>query len=179
VTLVLRLIRQSRWDSPGDYDWLAEGEIPADPMADFANTTDNRLSVWFIGDDEGNLNDLIAALAASREKVDKLDYLLFTVDHLALAGIETCETDGHTPDALVNGLHRDLIHLSVAKVLALTTAVWHKNLGPKRIDERRAVQFVAEAVRNGRILLEKLRPKLRDEVRACIDANRDDPRKPK
>lgn len=64
-------------------------------------------------------------------------------------------------------------------VFALTTAVWNKNLGPKRIDERRAVQFVAEAVRRGRILLEKLRPKLRDEVRSRIDANRDDPRKPK
>ena len=179
MTLLLRLIRQSHWDSPEKYDWLSEGEIPADPLADFANTTENRLSVWFVGDDEGNLNDVLAALVASREKADKLDYLLFPLDHVEAAGIETCESDGHTPDDHVNGLHRDLIHLSVAKVLSLTTAVWHKNLGPKRIDERRAVQFVAEAVRSGRILLEKLRPKLREEVRSCIDATHDDPRKPK
>ena len=142
--------------------------MPADPLADFANTTENRLSVWFVGDDERNLNDVLAALAASREKADKLDYLLFPLDHLALAGIETRETDGHTPDGDVNALHRDLVHLSAAKVLALATAVWQKNLGPKRTDERRAVQFVSEAVRSGRILLERLRPKLRDEVRFAL-----------
>ncbi len=179
MTLVLRLIRQSHWDSPEKYDWLAEGEIPADPLADFANTTENRLSVWLIDDDEGNLNDIVAALAASREKADKLDYLLFTLDHLDVAHIETRETPGHTPDEHVNGLHRDLIHLSVAKVVALTAAAWHNNLGPKRIDEKRAVQLVTEAVRGGRILLEKLRPKLRAEVRSYIDADRDDLRKPK
>ena len=179
MTLVLRLIRQSRWDLPEKCDWLAEGEIPADPLADFANTTENCLSVWFVGDDEGNLNEVLAALAASREKVDKIDYLLFPSDHLQAAGIETRETDGNTPDERVNGLHRELVRLSVAKVLALLTAVWHKNLGPKRIDERRAVQFVAEAVRSGRILLERLRPKLRDEVRSRIDGDRNDPRKAK
>jgi hypothetical protein len=179
VTHVLRLVRQSHWDSPEKYDWLAKGEIPADPLADFANTTENRLSVWFVSDDEATLNDVLTALAASREKADKIDYLLFPVDHLKVAGIETREADGHTPDEQVNRLHRDLIHLSGTKVLALVTAVWHNNLVPKRIDERRAVQFVAEAVRSGRISLEKLRPKLRDEVRLCLDATRDDPRKPK
>ena len=75
MTLVLRLIRQSHWDTPEKCDWLAEGEIPADPLADFANTTENCLSVWFVADDAGNLNDVLAALAASREKADKLDYL--------------------------------------------------------------------------------------------------------
>ncbi len=179
MTLVLRLIRQSHWDAPGKYDWLAEGEIPADSLADFANTTENRLSVWFVGDDEGNLNDVVAALAASREKAAKLDYLLFTRDHLDAAGIETRESAGNTPDERINGLHRDLIHLSAGKVLALTTAVWRQNLGPRRIDERRAVQLVAEAVRSGRIPVEKLRPKLRDDVRLYLDANRDVPQKPR
>lgn len=179
MTLVLRLIRQSRWDLPGNYDWLAEDDIPADPLADFANTTENRLSVWFVGEDEGNLNDVLAALAASREKTDKIDYLLFTQDHLDAAGIETREADGNTPDEHINGLHRDLIHLSAAKVIALATAVWRQNLGPRRIDERRAVQLVAEAVRTGRILLEKLRPRLRDDVRSCLDADSDARRRPK
>ena len=179
MTLVLRLIRQSRWDSPGEYDWLAEGEIPADALADFANTTQNCLSVWFVDDDQGNLDDVVAALAAAREKADKLDYMLFTPDHLKAAGIETRETDGRTPDEQINGRHRGLIHLSAAKVLELTTAVWRQNLGPRRVEERMVVQLVAGAVRNGRILLEKLRPKLRDDVRSCLDANRDEPRKPK
>jgi hypothetical protein len=179
VTLVLRLIRQPRWDSPGKYDWLAEGDIPADPLADFANTSENCLSVWLVDDDKKELDDVVAALAASREKADKLDYVLFTESHLKLTGIEVSATRGSTPDEHVNGRHRDLSHLSAAKVLALTTRVWNENLELRRIDESRVVQLVAAAVRRGRISLAKLRPKLRDDVRFCLDDKRDDVRKPK
>jgi len=179
VTLVLRLIRQSRWDSTEKYDWLGEGDIPADPLADFANTNENCLSVWFVDDDKKDLDDVTAALAASREKADRLDYVLFTQDHLKTAGIEVCETSGQTPDKHVNGLHRDLTHLSAAKVLALTTRVWHENLGLNRIDQRGAVQLVVAAVCRGRILLEELRPKLREDVRSCLGEKRAGPRAPK
>ncbi len=120
MTVVLRLIRQSRWDSPGKLDWLAEGDIPADPMADFANTSDNSVSVWLVDNDNHDLDRVVAALAASREKADKLDYLLFTQDHLAAVEVQVRTTSGNTPDKYVNGHHRDLARLSAAKVLALT-----------------------------------------------------------
>ena len=167
MTLVLRLVRQSRWDTPDKRDWLAEGEIPADPLADFA-TNENCLSVWLVNDDKRDLVDVTAALAASRERADKLDYVLFPLDHLLAAGIEIRETSGQTPDRRVNGLHRDLTHLSAANVLALTNRVWHENLGLYRIDQRQAVQLVAAGVSGGQILLEGLRPKLRDNVRSSI-----------
>lgn len=179
MTLVLRLVRQPRWDSPGTFDWLANGDIPADPLADFANTSENSLSVWLIDDSKQDLDDVLAALAASREKADKLDYVLFTQDHLQSVGIEVRENSGNTPDEHVNRLHRNLIHLSAAKVLALTTKVWHKNIGLKRLDERRAVHLVADAVRCGRVSLEKLRPKLRDDVRSCLAMPGDAQRRPK
>lgn len=177
MTLVLRLVRQSRWDLPGKLDWLAAGDIPADPLADFANTSENCLSVWLVEDDKRDLDDLLAGLAASREKADKLDYVLFTQDHLKAAGIEVCGTSGQTPDEQVNRHHRDLTFLSAAKVLALTTSVWRENLELKRVNERRVIQLVADAVRRGRISLDKLRPKLRDDIRLCLGDNRDELKK--
>jgi hypothetical protein len=176
---VLRLIRQSRWDSPGTYDWLAAGDIPADPLADFANTTENSLSVWFLRDDRQDLDDLLAALAASREKADKLDYVVFTEKHLKDAEIDVSAAIGRTPDERVNGQHRDLTRLSAAKVVSLVTKVWRDNLGPTRLDERTVVQLVACAVRDGRISHEKLRPQLRDSVLSCLGDQRDVRRKPK
>jgi hypothetical protein len=135
--------------------------------------------VWFIDNDKKDLDDVTTALAASREKADRLDYVLFSQHHLGTAGIEVCETNGQTPDKYVNGLHRDLTHLSAAKVLALTTRVWQENLGLNRIDQRRAIQLVAAAVRRGRIMLEELRPKLREDVRLCLGEKRGGPRAPK
>jgi hypothetical protein len=164
---------------PGKYDWLAEGEIPADPLADFANTTENCLSAWLIDDDRKDLDDVVAALAASREKVDKLDYLLFPQDHLQAVGVDVSPATGNTPDEQVNANHRDLTHLSAQKVLALTSKVWSENLGLVRIDPRRVVQLVADAVRSGRIPIDRLRPMVRDDVRSCLAEKRDEPRKPR
>jgi hypothetical protein len=179
VTLVLRLIRQSRWDSPGEFDWLAAGDIPADPLADFANTSENCLSIWLLDDTKNDLDNVVAALAASREKADKLDYVLFPQSHLDAAGIEVCVASGHTPDEQVNEQHRDLTHLSAAKVCALATSVWHENLEIKRVDEQTVVRLVADAIRRGRISLEKLRPKLRDDVRFHAADDRGGQQKPK
>ena len=179
MTLVLRDVRLSRWDSPGKHDWLAEGDIPADPLADFAKTDENCLSVFFVDDDRKDLDDVLAALAANREKADKLDYVLFTEGHLRAARVRVCEASGRTPDEQVNRLHRDLTQLSAAKVLELTTSVWHENIEVKRIDKRRAVQLVADAVRRGRISLERLKPQLRDDIRFCLGENRDEGRKPR
>lgn len=179
MTLVLRVIRLSRWDLSERLDWLAEGDIPADPLADFANTCDNCLSVWLVDDERHQLADILAALAASREKADKLDYVLFPEDHLHIAGIEVRETSGGTPDEGVNQHHRDLTRLSAAKVFALTTRVWGANVELVRADERSVLRLIADSVRRGRVALEKLRPKLRADVRSCLDDERDPRRRPK
>jgi hypothetical protein len=144
-----------------------------------SDESENCLSVWFLDDAKNDLNDMVAALAASREKADKLDYVLFPQSHLDAAGIEVCTASGHTPDEQINEQHRDLTHLSAAKVCALATSVWHENLEIKRVDEQRVVQLVADAVGRGRIPLEKLRPKLRDDVRLHTGDDRGGQQNPK
>ena len=135
MTLVLRVIRQYRWDSPDQFDWLAEGDMPADPLSDIADTSGNCLSVWFVDDEKKDLEHVLAALAANREKAGNLDYVLFTHGDLEAAGIEFRQTGGTTPDERVNEQHHDLTHLSAAKVLALTERVLHDHRELKRVDE--------------------------------------------
>ena len=166
---MLRVIRQHRWDSPGKCDWLAQGDIPADPLADFANTSGNCLSVWLVDDEKKGLERLLAGLAATREKADKLDYVLFSQDVVEAESMELRQTGGATPDEHVNERHGDLTRLSAAKVLALTERVWHEHLELKRMDRRAVLQLVAEGVRDGRILTSRLRPKLLEDVRRYLD----------
>ena len=179
MTLVLRIVRQARWDSPRTFDWLGEGDVPADPLGDFANTDENCLSVYFLNDDRKELNDVAAALAAGREKGDTLDYVLFPQRHIDAAGIEVLSTTGRTLDDEVNGLHRDLVRLSAQKVLALTASVWRENLEVKRLDKESVLQLVTIAVCRGRMSLEKLRPKLREDVRKRLGRMADEPRLPR
>jgi len=160
-------------------DWLSEGEIPADPLADFAGTSCNALSVWFVKEDKSNLDMIVAALAASREKADKLDYVLFADKHLSDLGIDCRQTRGNTLDESANVFHRDLMHLSASEVLALTARVWHDHQEIDRCDKATVADLVAHAVRAGGIALERLRPKLRDTVEQCLHDDDDLPRAPK
>ncbi|MFH1922414.1 MAG: hypothetical protein ABIP48_21335 [Planctomycetota bacterium] len=179
MTLVLRVIRQHRWDSPGQYEWLGEGDIPADPLSDIADTSDNCLSVWFVDNEKEGLERVLAALAANRDKAGNLDYMLFAQSHLEAAGIEFRQTSGATPDKHVNEQHRDLTHLSATKVLALTERVWHDHREPKRVKKSMVIQLVAEGVRDRRISTSRLRPELLADVRRYLEDKADEPPKPR
>lgn len=179
MTFVLRVVRQARWDWPSKCDWLSEGELPADPLADFAGTSCSALSVWFVNEDKSNLDVIVAALAASREKADKLDYVLFSEKHLDDLGLDCRPSRGNTPDASANVCHRDLTHLSAGNVLALTARVWDDHREIDRRDKATVVNLIADAVRAGRIAPQRLRPKLRDTVEKHLHNDDDLPRLPK
>ena len=167
MTYVLRLVRQSRWDRRGHLEPSPTSDIPADPLADFAGTTENRLSVWSIDDRETQLRQLITALAASRDKLDKLDYVLFLPRHLETIGIQVTESLGDTCDDLANSWHRELIGLTAGNVVELTRLVFREHLEIQRVDEHEVKELIADAVKIARIQRDRLKPKLR----AAIDAS--------
>ena len=173
MTQILRLVRQTRWDIREGHDWLSPGDIPAAPLADFTNTSRHSLSVWLVESEE-SVSRVVGALAASRERIDVLDYVLFPQDYLKAAELELNEVPGNTPDHGVNRFHRDLIQVSADKVVLLTKRIWHGNIEDGRNAKvRRAyakdiTQLVVEAVQCGRISLEKLKPKLKAVVRNCL-----------
>ncbi|MBC8868364.1 MAG: hypothetical protein H8E44_03050 [Planctomycetes bacterium] len=129
--------------------------------------------------DKSNLDVIVSALGASREKPDKLDYVLFPNKHLSDLEIDCREARGNTLDESANVFHRDLSHLSAGKILALTTKVWHDHEEINRRDKVTIVDMVAAAARAGRIALERLRPKLRDAVEKRLHDDHNSPRTPK
>jgi hypothetical protein len=163
VPRLLLKIRKSRWEKTSLPAFLPKGDIPADCLTDL-NIETNTLSVWYVEDDESNLNRVLTALAATRDSVSNFDYLLFNYTVVAALGLKISKTDGKTPDNVANRLwHRDLTELSGRSVLAFALAVFY-NSDVKRIQERKILEWLKGAAANGEISSSILRPKLAGKV---------------
>lgn len=158
MPLLLRAIRRNRWYTSDTVSWLPKGEIQADPLGDLA-TGNNTLSVWQVEDDKSNLEQVIAALAASRDTVSNLDYAIFDVDLLSSIGIKIEVNEGATPYEMANRWHRDLVELTATKLVRLAEAILvHSHR--ERVPEKKVLRLIKDAVQNGQIDKTKLRPSI-------------------
>lgn len=157
MPLLLRAIRKNRWytSDSGTVSWLLKGEIQADPLGDLA-TRDNTLSVWQVEDDNSNLNQVIAALASSRDSISNLDYVVFDIDLLVGTGIKIEINRGATPYEMANIWHRDLVELTATKLVRLAeTMLTHSRI--ERILEKKILHLIKDAVQNEQIDKAKLK----------------------
>ena len=148
---------KNKWyeDKPS---WLKNDEIHADPLADFV-TTKNSLSVWRVEDNKSNLQRIIAALAAIRDRIDKLDYVLFDEKLLKECDIKVKLTEGNSPDQEANAWHYDLIELSAQKLVKLAETVWENQPEADRIMPKKVRDWVAGAKESGWLNPSKIRLK--------------------
>ncbi len=168
MSFILRIIRKNRWYTDDDYPWLEENEVPADTLGDLV-TQNNELSVWSIDDELSNLGRLLAALAANRDKLDKLDYLLFSPEILNQVNIEFQKTDGLLPDIHANDWHISLLNLSAHKASDLATFIWFSpTTQKKRLLKNKIATLLLQSIHEGNIALDQLKPKLRDEIKKRI-----------
>jgi hypothetical protein len=161
VPLILRKIRKAKWYRSDAVPWLAREDLQADALVDLA-TKGNRLSVYVVEDDQSNLERIIAGLAANCDFISDFDYALFADEALDEIKINVEDTNGETPDAVVNSWHRDLVELSAANIFALANVIGTR-AERKRVLSRRVLQLVAHAVATGQIERGKLRLK-RDQI---------------
>lgn len=116
---ILRKIKKSRWYGADEIDWLAEGEVQAEALADL-ETQSNALSVWIIEDDDSNLRRVVAALAAKCGSRTNVDYVTIDQKRIDDIGLLMQQTNGDSPDSTANSKwHRDLLQLTVNGVAAL------------------------------------------------------------
>ena len=110
------------------FDWLPEGDVPADPVCDF-RTVENKASVWKIGNHQEDQRLLLerriaVAIAARRDRVASFDYILLDSAAVDAAGIEVCRNDGESADPELNGsLHRNLEKISAGKLAKLVNTI--------------------------------------------------------
>ena len=73
-----------------------------------------------IDEDRSNLHRVLAALAAGRKYLDKIDYAIVNEETLADLRINVVIEDGKTPDGGANQRwHRDLVSLSARQLVGL------------------------------------------------------------
>ena len=60
----LIMIKKRNWDRI-PLPWLAENDLPADPIGDL-KTSNNSLSLWHIEEDESNLERVVLGLIVNR-----------------------------------------------------------------------------------------------------------------
>lgn len=156
MPLLLRTVRQNRWLKDAAAPFLANDDVPADPVCDLG-TQQNLLSVWEVAQDRSNIERIVRAVAIGRDKIASMGYVVFDSGLLPAAGIEIRENRGTTLDEGANAWHRDLV-VSGNKLVALTKAILrHGESGT--VLKKNLWQLVYEGIRDGQ-LPEKLRKKL-------------------
>jgi hypothetical protein len=163
MPLLARGIQRRRWDRQSLHPWLERAEIPADPLTDF-RTQDNQLSMFIVEDNQSNLAQVITALAATRGRPDKYDYLLFEEQVLSTVNVTVHRTRGDTPDNAVNSWHLDLVDLSGSKLLALVTEILHGQFVTGRWQEHMVKDSLQKGLEAGRLDPSRMPRSLRDSV---------------
>ena len=162
MPLLLRKVTKPKWNHSLDLSWLRQGEMPADPMADL-KTEDNKLSLWHVEDDESNLDQVVTAIAATRDYLDNVDYVLLDQRDMLHLDIHVAKTTGDTPLSEANLWHCDLTHLSAHKLVELAEVMWERCRIERRL--KKAVRrLLVGAVESGRIDTSRLKDARRNEI---------------
>jgi hypothetical protein len=168
MPLLLRTITRSQWLKTRRPAWLPEGECTADALRDL-ETENNELSVWQIGDDKGNLDQVITALAAGRDAPSRFDYALFDRSRLDPIGIQINKTPGITlDDAANNAWHHDLVELTGSKLLGLARVISEEATAIERKNEKEMNRLIVAAVKERRIELRRLGDRMQQKIRPAL-----------
>lgn len=159
MPLVLRKIRKAKWYKNDRVPWLTEGELQADALDDL-RTMGNKLSIYLIDDDRANLEQVATALAtANTEYISDFEYALINYEVVERLNIKIENTEGATPDPLVNSYHRDLAELTASKIMALATVVQAES-ERKVFLKKNVVKMVLDALASQQLNRERIKPEL-------------------
>ena len=166
MSLVFRKIKKSKWYKNDGVPWLATNDLQADALADL-KTTGNALSVYFVDrSDKEDLDRVVTALAATRERIEEVEYALFEESALSEIGIKVATAEADTPDAVVNTWHRHLVEMSANKIMELAYII--RNEGKKeRVLGKRIRDMLIDALISKRI--DRGRIKLNSKTTADLD----------
>ena len=161
-----RKFERAKWDA--QYG-VAVGEIPADAVSVDLRTSKNTLSFWDCGEatlDE--IKDVVLALAAARDRNDKVDVVWVAKDKMAIHKLEIIESQGKTLVKSLVDKHRDAIALDYVRLgeIAHVLAESLDNGRYHRFTRQEVVKIIGVAVSDGRIKKNDLTEKVRRDLDA-------------
>jgi hypothetical protein len=147
VPQFLRAIRQQRWFTSPAIAWLPPGELQADALLDL-KTDGNELSIFEV-DDLSNAERIAVAIAAKRERLDVLDYVIFDGEPFSALGVHIKKIAGTTPDVTVNGVHYHVYELTARRLIEVAHIVAQRQR--VRILRKRVKDLLKDGVAAGRL----------------------------
>ena len=130
-------------------------------MLDLTDPNDS-LSVWSYADDPG-LEEVVVAVAVTRQRLDRLDILGIPEELCGELNIRVEETSGQTSYGAARSRHRDLANLSVTQVASLTRSL-RQNSNVRRFAETDILALLVPRMKNGDPQLSDLSPKVIEEL---------------
>lgn len=122
---LIRKISRAKWESNSS---LLPEEIGADAITGCLRTFNNSLSVWQCGQvqREEDIKEAILALAASMERIDKIDVVIIDKSALEEKGIALEPTPGNTPVEDLRDKHLDIIRLDTSRLCLIAQYIAEK-----------------------------------------------------
>ena len=166
MPFLLRSVKRRHWltrgENPTDpgLQGIPQNERPAEVYQDLCDKTGNELSVWYVTDEMDNLEDVVTAIATTRDTIELVDYVLLQYTDVERV-CPIAASSGETAYGRANHWHRDLRHVC-ARQLATIACDLSIQLGRKNYSQvndllrRRA----ASGELQSDILRESLRAKL-------------------
>jgi len=160
MALMLRLVIGDRWHP------VIEGDI-SEALLDL-KTVEGKLSVWHIEENKSNLNDVLVALATTRNGTRDLEYVLFNEQLLTELDIQCEKSRGETLYEEVNiNWHRDLLDLTETKCERLARALMEKGQFDILIKDW-ILRYMANAVHSGQIPFHQLKEKTQKQLKPLL-----------
>lgn len=165
MNMLSRKISRAKWNSP---EYLQPKDIGADAITSCLRTTDNTLSFWRCEEDDADIKEVALAFICNMDRFDKIDIVVIPIVDIEHLKIESQDTPGKTPINSINKRHVDLVHLNVERLTIIA-----KVLAPRIRSNDGAVYtltggqvktLVREAIKNERLKLQDLKPKLRKKL---------------
>ena len=159
-----RKITRTKWVATQE---LAAGEIPADAVTVDLKTQENSLSFWQCPTDTASdVNEAALAIAAGRERVDRLDIVWLADEELQADGQTLRNIEGRTPVTDMAAMHVDVSRLDYVRLgrvaCRVVTAIEADRY--RRLTRARVKRLIVAAVGQGRIGRDTLHDRLRAEV---------------
>lgn len=149
MTFFLRKVRRAKWYREAPKGQATREGLQADALGDL-RTQENKLSLFIVDDDLGNLERIAAALAANSANPGNLDYLLLERQAIDDLGYTEISNPGETPDQEVNDAHVDLAIPNAQMLVDLAFVFWNQG-DTNRIQRKRVQQMIRDGIEAGQI----------------------------
>ncbi len=169
--VVVRMITRSKWEPKSEE---LVGEIPADAVTGDLRTQGNSLSFWRSpSGTERDFEDVVLAIAAGRDKVDKVEIVWLEKDDLKNDGLTLVQTDGCTPIRSLTKLHADVPRLDYTRLGKIAHRIASAIAANQysRVTRARVKKLLLSAINGQRLDLETLNEKIQNELKRTLEVD--------